>query len=1336
MKICFRYICIVVFCVLSFVELHADLFDGMFSVRHIDRADGLSSERVFSIVEDGDNVMWISTRNGVDRYNGHSVKNYSLSSNYYYGDMAGRIIRLFIDKRLGLLAYDHTGRIYKYQPDTDSFELYLFLGDYVDGEIILNKILLDKNGTLWLGLSNGLYSKNESNEVRCIIKNEYINDMACVGDSLFVGTSNGVFQLSCKNNTCVSQFLKNRKVQTLFCDSSDKKLWIGTFNSGLWSFNLSTSSLYHIDSRHSSFLNPIRAITPYDTDRILVGIDGGGVYFVEKNTGKVQLFINSEDSGELFLRGNGVYAVTKDFQDNIWIGSYTGGVSVAIALKYPVTVLTHERGNQQSLVNNNVNDIEENSNKDLWFATDDGISIRRKSDYSWKHVLRSTVIVDLCKSDGGDIWAGTYGDGLYLVDKMGRVKKHLTQKHGELTTNYIFSVKEDADGDLWIGGLDGNLMVADKHGRLKREFDVNWVHSIEEVDSARMAVATVNGFCIVEKNTSNIHRYATTRDFNNMNVSAYIVSMLFNDDGTVWLGTEGGGLNLYDINSGNVKTLTKKEGMLSDDIYSLQRDGKGRVWASTGNGLAVVNGFKVSNLNYIHDTDKTYNKSACISLSDGRFAYGSTRGAVFVTPDAMANEEYDAPVRITDFKLEYISPDKEKRLRPAIYSMLMGKKVDLDYSYNSFSVNFESINYCFQHDISYQYILEGYEKSWNAISSNGTVRYINVSPGLYTLKVRNLRKSNGEIISEESLLIDIAQPWWNSWYSWIIYVSFVFGIFYFILRYKSNQLQKRHNEDKIRFFVETAHDIRTPVTLIMAPLEDLSKINGLSDEVCYLLETARYNTHKLHTLVTQLLEFEKIDSDRKSVVLKPVNVNDLLVKECVSFQSFCDKKRLRIKMYLPENDVFAMADEQLMEMLLDNLISNACKYTLPNGTISVSLSFDKRNIVIEVKDTGIGIPEDAGRQLFRNVYRAVNARQTNEPGTGFGLLKVQRLVNMMHGKISYKSEVNKGSTFYVTLRKSECVSSSSKISNYEIVKKEISPIEDNKSVIEYGRHDGDNLNELSNTLLIVEDNDELRCYLRKIFEHEYRVIDVPDGRKALECLSEEYPDLILSDVMMPGIQGDELCRIVKENPQTSGIPFILLTAKVTHDAMVEGLRSGADDYIPKPFSAEILRLKVHSMLETRNHLREYVLRNIATQIEKTEEGKTDASNSKGELQCADDANSEHMALSVSEDDLNFIKHATQLVIDNLDDMEFSINHLCQEMAMSRTLFYNRLKSLTGKAPQDFIRLIRLQRAAELLKQGKSVVDVAAETGFVNTKYFSILFKKHFGIQPSKFFEQS
>lgn len=1330
MKINLKYILLVISFVLSISALYAESFDGMFSVRHIGRTDGLSSERVFSIVEDNDNVMWISTRTGVDRYNGRTVKNYSLSANYYYGDLAGRIIRLYFDNKLGLLAYDHTGRIYKYQPNTDSFELYLFLGEYIEGEIILNKIFSDENGTLWFGLSRGLYSKKSDGALCCVLEDNYINDIACLCDSLFVGTSNGVFRLSCREDSVSNQLVEDKNVQTLYFDKSENKLWIGTFNSGLWTLDLGNYSLHRIKGQHLSFFNPIRAITPYDNNRILVGIDGGGVYFVDKHTSETKLFVNTEDSGEFFLRGNGIYAVTKDFQDNIWIGSYTGGVSVAISLKYPINIMTHERGNPQSLVNNNVNDIEENINYDLWFATDDGISIRNKSDHRWKHILKSIVIVDLCSSGDGNIWAGTYGDGLYLIDKDGRVIRHLTQKPEGLTTNYIFSVKEDKDGDLWIGGLDGNLIIADKQGKRKNEFDINWVHSIEEVDSLRMAVATVNGFCIVEKYTSQFRRYATTSEFNDKNVSAYIISMLFNGDGTVWLGTEGGGLNLYDMNSGDVKIITTKEGLLSDDIYSLQRDNKGRIWASTGKGLAVVNGLKVSNLNYIHDTDKTYNKSACIKLSDGRFAYGSTYGAIFITPGAMAVEEYDAPVRITDLKLEYISPEKEIQMRPSIYAMLMDKKVDLDYSYNSFSVTFESINYRFQHDIAYQYILEGYEKSWSAVYSNGTVRYTNVSPGMYTLKVRSLRKSNGEIISEASLSINIDQPWWNSWYAWIIYLSLVFGIFYFILRYKSNQLQKRHNEDKIKFFVEKAHDIRTPVTLIMAPLEDLSKKKDLSDDVSYLLETARNNTRKLHALVSQLLEFEKIDTNKKNVTLKPVNINDLLVKECVSFQSYCDKKQLHIKISLPEHDVFAMADEQMMEMLLDNLISNACKYTLANGTISLSLLSDKKNVVIEVQDTGIGIPADAGRQLFKNVYRAVNARQTNEPGTGFGLLQVQRLVNMMHGKISYKSEVNKGSTFYVTLRNADIDSSF----DNNVIHKQISPVIENRT--EYIGDDSENIKESLDTLLIVEDNDELRCYLKKIFERDYRVIDVSDGSKALECLAEEYPDLILSDVMMPGIQGDELCRIVKENPQTSGIPFILLTAKVTHDAMVTGLKSGADDYIPKPFSAEILRLKVHSILETRNHLREYVLKNVVAQIEKNETVGTDTLNNDDEIRQTDEGNVQNDTVPVSEDDLNFIKHATQLVMDNMDDEEFNINQLCQEMAMSRTLFYNRLKSLTGKAPQDFIRLIRLQRAAELLKQGKPVADVAAETGFVNSKYFSILFKKQFGISPSKFLEQN
>lgn len=310
MKIDLKYIILSISIILFILDLHAQSFDGMFSVRHIGRNDGLSSERVFSIVEDDDHVMWISTRTGVDRYNGRTVKNYSLPGNYYYGDMAGKIIRLYIDGSFGLLAYDNTGRIYKYQSDTDSFELFLFLGDYINGEIILNKVLSDENGTFWFGLGNGLYCKKSDGSFGCVIDDKYVNDIACMGDSLYIGTSNGIFQLSCMNNLDINQLVEDKDVLTLYCDNSDKKLWFGTFNSGLGVMNLVDLSYHRVGDRYMSFLKPIRSITRYVGDKILVGIDGGGVYFVDKQTEEVRLFVNTEDSGELFLLGNGIYAIT------------------------------------------------------------------------------------------------------------------------------------------------------------------------------------------------------------------------------------------------------------------------------------------------------------------------------------------------------------------------------------------------------------------------------------------------------------------------------------------------------------------------------------------------------------------------------------------------------------------------------------------------------------------------------------------------------------------------------------------------------------------------------------------------------------------------------------------------------------------------------------------------------------------------------------------------------------------------------------------------------------------------------------------------------------------
>lgn len=1302
------------------IAVKAELTNRMFDVRHVGYAEGLSSQRVFSIVEDGDGAMWIATKTGIDRYNGHTVKNYDLPGSFYYGDLAGRRLYLLYDAQQRLFAYDHTGRIYRYSTILDHFEQVLHLGQLIQEEVILNKLCLDSDGTWWMGADKGLYKQEADHRIVAVLKGQYVNDIAFAGESLFVGTSNGVWQLSHALPDRKRQLLEGWNVQTLFCDKPKKELWIGTFGSGLSVMNLDTSKVLALEGQGSTFLHPIRAITDYDVHTILIGVDGGGVYAIDKDTKKARLLMNTKDDTDTYLRGNGVYAVTRDDQGNIWIGSYTGGVSVAILLKHPISILAHEKGNTHSLISNNVNDIEENPDGNQWFATDDGISIRNTLSGTWKHVLKEIVTISLCTSGNGNVWVGTYGDGVYLLDNNGRVLRHLTKQQGQLTTNYIFSVRQDMEGDLWIGGLDGCLIMFEKEKGSRRSFDVNWVQSIEPIDRNRVAVATVNGFFLVDKHTGNIQHYANSQEFHNQNVSAYIISMLFNDDGTVWLGTEGGGLNLYDMKNRTVKTFTVQEGLPSNDIYSLQRDDKKRLWVSTGKGIALIDSLRVSNLNYAGNIDKEYNKSSFARLMNGEFVYGSTDGAVFIMPLDISTVDYWTLLRFTGLTVDYQNVQEEESLRPAIHDMLADRAVRLGYKYNSFTVSFESINYRFQRDIVYQHILEGYDNDWSKPSAEGKASYTKVSPGTYLFKVRSLRRSDGKTISESTLEVKVSQPWWNSWWAWTIYLFIIGFVFYFILRYKSNLLQKKYDEDKIRFFIDTAHDIRTPVTLIMAPLEDLNREQDLSDKARYFLNLAHESTRKLHSLITQLLEFEKVDAHKPSSSSVPLCLNEVLLKEVSVFRSFCEKKQLTLNLTQPDESIFVSADKHLIEMLLDNLLSNACKYTMPQGEISLDLKATKRKAILSLKDNGIGIPKKAKKHIFSDIYRAENARQSQEEGTGFGLLQVQRIVKMLHGKITFCSEESKGTTFIVTLPRTTTVA---KPVSHESSLEHLAGTSDNNS------HETDKMKDPDdrNTLLIVEDHETLRHYLRQTFEHLYRVIDVADGHEAIACLANEYPDIILSDVMMPGIRGDELCRMVKENPDTSGIPVVLLTAKANHEAIVEGLKKGADDYIPKPFSTEILKLKVQGLIDNRNRQRQFFMRQAIAQVEAG--GKRDDNESNESI---DNKNVTTASETMAEGDRRFIMQATRFVLEHLDEPDFNINLLCHEMAMSRTLFYSRLKSLTGKGPQEFIRIIRLQKAAELLKEGKSVTDVAAETGFVNTKYFSSLFKKQFGMQPSKY----
>lgn len=545
-------------------------------------------------------------------------------------------------------------------------------------------------------------------------------------------------------------------------------------------------------------------------------------------------------------------------------------------------------------------------------------------------------------------------------------------------------------------------------------------------------------------------------------------------------------------------------------------------------------------------------------------------------------------------------------------------------------------------------------------------------------------------------------------------------------------MHRKYYDDKINFFVNTAHNIRTPLSLVLAPLADLAKDTTLGDKSRKFLEMALCNGDKLLRMVSELLDFQKMAVVKTQVHMQKVELSVLLRQQVDKFQMSAQEKRLNLRLATCGQHTFS-TDLSMMDLIFENLLSNAVKYTPVGGTITVSASIDEvgKQVCIQVSDTGIGIPKSEARHIFQSFFRASNAVNSQEMGSGLGLMLTRQLVQKLGGKLTFESEEGKGSAFLVVLPDNGYVdvSVSSKPSSLpETSDNSMSTDEKIKSE-----------ESLKDTLLFVDDNEDLRQYIRMAFADQYHVVDVESGEAALKYLSENGEcDIVVSDVMMPGMQGDELCRSIKENKETSWLPVILLTAKAGRDFMIEGLYLGADDYIAKPFDSAILASKIASMLKNRCRLSQYYMERSLAIVRGEDSGQSSQKNllpSEPSMSSASDEknkSSDEKELGLDPMDQAFVEKATRLVLDNLSDTDFTIDRLCREMAMSRTLFYGRLKTLTGQGPQDFIRLIRLEQAAQYLKQGDSVLDVSVKTGFVNVKYFSTVFKKHFGVSPSKY----
>lgn len=582
-----------------------------------------------------------------------------------------------------------------------------------------------------------------------------------------------------------------------------------------------------------------------------------------------------------------------------------------------------------------------------------------------------------------------------------------------------------------------------------------------------------------------------------------------------------------------------------------------------------------------------------------------------------------------------------------------------------------------------------------------------------------------------SLKISIAQPWWNTWWAWIVYLCILTAILYFAWQYYKERLQRKYYDEKINFFVNTAHNIRTPLSLVLAPLVDLSKDSHLSEKSRAFLDMAQRNGNKLLKMVTELLDFQKVEQSAEQVRLQDIELPMLLRLQMDKFALAAQEKHIQLFLETcPQQHIHS--DVKMMDLILENLLSNAIKYTPQGGKVTLSASTEGKMALIHVCDTGIGIPKAEIKSIFKSFFRASNAVNSQEMGSGLGLMLTQKLVEKLGGKLSFVSEEGKGTTFCVKLPLGNVTDSSVRL--VEEKKK----VADESSLAE-DKHDEtcptvssvvlQDAGVSKDTLLFVDDNEDLCKYIRMTFGDSYQVVDVKSAEAALKYLKEGgVCDIVVSDVMMPGMHGDELCRSIKENKETSWLPVILLTAKAGRDFMIEGLGLGADDYIAKPFDTAILASKVASILKNRRRLSQYYMDRSLALVR----GETAPESASPKQIVRSDSYENVEEAVLNPQDQAFVDKATSLVLAHLSDTDFNIDRLCREMAMSRTLFYGRLKTLTGQSPQDFMRLIRLEQAAIFLKQGDSVLDVSVKAGFLNVKYFSTVFKKHFGVSPSKY----
>lgn len=1333
----------------------------------------LSQSSINCVLQDRDGYIWIGTWSGLIRYDGYSTTVFH--SGHGAGNIkSNKITTIYEDRHGYLWIGTHMGGLFRFDKSTNNFKHYAHHPDST-GSLSNNNVWSiqeDRTGNLWVGTEYGLnvldssthtfknflHQENNSNS----LSQNFVTDLFLSSTKeLWIATENGLNKLVANASGYTfrkfiyradagSSNLHNYIYQVgEMIVKGESSIWFST-KLGLKKLQGDVLENFLVDGKPGSFsffrsMLTVKETTPY----IITGSETG-LNFFDPVTNKFTRFLGNYDE-HVNLSHNTITALYLDRGGVLWVGTKKGLNKFDTYSNDFESFSTSFFDPTKSIITG----LSNTSDGGYWISTIGGGLFKLNNGKFERYRIFEesknsfTDFVQTLYTDGrGGVWVGTAGSGVYHfqekdlkpgVTQISKFKHYDKRTSPALSDDYIMSFEEDAAGNIWVGTWSGGLNRISADGRVEQIANPLLVRAplvamhADRTGGLWIATRGSGLYRIDTQNWQKIMEY--THDIKNPNsISNNFINSIYEDRrGTLWIGTEDG-LNSLDPSTGKFKPFKIAEGLTSNVIVSILEDNTDKLWIGHWEGLTVID---PANPSFIKNYDKHdriqggfFYNNVCFKDPKGRLLFGGSEGFNIINPTAVVPNPGRPMVSIEGFQIfnKNIVYGEELNGRVILEQPLASvKDVVLKHYENSVAFEFTALDYAAPEKTQYAYKLEGFDRDWNYIdASRRYANYTNLNPGDYTFKVKATNHDGEWSERVTQLHLTIRSPWWKTPYAFVVYMVIFMGILYLFRKFvlmranlmhdlKLERVQRENmeklNQAKLQFFTNISHEFRTPLTLILGPVQGLLDTEIAGKFVRDQLLMINNNAQRLLRLVNQLLDFRKTESGNLKLEVAEGNIVKFVREIKLSFDALAERMNIDFSFHASAHVIKLWFDRDQFEKILFNLLSNAFKHTPEGGKVSMRVDEMQHDVVIIIEDNGRGIKREHVDSIFETFFSHDEDR--HHASTGIGLALAKSLVEMHHGTIAVESLENEYTRFTIQLAKglshfddTEIAhegNDSEDIRNYSLL---------NEGAIRLTPEANEKNTEELPSMLIVEDNDEVREYVKSIFYGHYTLREASNGQDGLSIAKEEMPDVIISDVMMPVMDGIAFCRQLKTDVKTSHIPVILLTARTSLIFKVEGLENGADDYVTKPFNPKILQLKVQNIVKMRQVMQKLFQNNEVLNIEPKRVVLTSA-------------------------DETFVKQALDSIERNISNSNYAVEDLGKDVGMSRTQLYRKLKAITGQSANEFIRTIRLKRAAQLLEQQQlTVAEVTYEVGFTDLQHFRECFKKLFGVTPSEYAQRT